>query len=98
LARVRFIQFLLAAGMPVNACRAIMSDPEYFMNDHIGETIRVRFNDRGENLDYLDKLEEWNRNKPNPDAHLGAEEKPYRPLVVFQHHSMNCHSNGRGQK
>lgn len=31
----------------------------------------------------------------NPDAHLGAEEKPYVPLVQFQHHGQNVHSHGK---
>jgi len=33
--------------------------------------------------------------KPNPDAHLGAEEKPYAPLVQIRHYGSNAHSGGR---
>lgn len=36
--------------------------------------------------------------RPNPDAHLGAEEKPYTPLVKFSHHGHNVHSHGKGSK
>ena len=36
--------------------------------------------------------------KRNPDAHLGAEEKPYTPLVDFRHYGGNSHSNGKGTK
>ncbi len=34
----------------------------------------------------------------NPDAHLGAEEKPYRPLVNIRHYGQNSHWSGRGQR
>ncbi len=34
----------------------------------------------------------------NPDAHLGAEEKPYKPLVNFRYHGSNVHTPGKANK